>query len=81
MRYSQTHLQEVFADLERQGLSPTHSAMAHNIIQFRIRGNLPYLPKHKAEILKRIKSVTPGLVAKVEKVLNIADRNKTIFDQ
>ena len=67
-RYTQTHLQQVFAELESNGLNPVHSAMAHNIIEFRIRGPLPYLPSHKAEILSRIRQVTPGMVSEVEKV-------------
>lgn len=68
MRYNQTHLQQVFSDLEREGLSPTHSAIAHNIIEFRIRGKLPYLPSHKADIMGRIGAVTPALVSKVEQI-------------
>lgn len=50
-QYAQTHLQQVFNDLERAGLNPVHSAMAHNIIQYRVRGDMEYLPSHKIEIL------------------------------
>lgn len=67
-RYDQTHLQRTFAELERQGLSAVHSAMAHNIFEYRIRGRLPYLPSHKEGILRRIGLATPGMVGAVERI-------------
>ena len=71
-RYAQDHIDQTFAKLENEGLSPTHSAMAQNIIRFRVRGNLPYLPSHKTEILQRIRLATPGMVEKVERVFKNA---------
>lgn len=65
-RYAQTHLQQVFADLERQGLNEVHAAMAHNIIEYRIRGPLEYETTHKTDVLQRISMHTPHLVGAVE---------------
>ncbi len=63
-----THLDDVFEDLQKQGLNQVHATMAQNIIDFRIRGNLPYTEKHKTDILARIEAATPDMVAPVAKI-------------
>ena len=68
----QSHIKVLFHELEQEGLSPTHSAIAHNIIEYRVRGNLPYHPHHKAEILERIRLATPELVENVERIFKNA---------
>lgn len=69
-----TYLDDVFGELETAGLNPTLSAMAQNIIDFRIRGPLPYEDFHKWEILQRIKNVNPGMVEAVARVFQNAGK-------
>jgi len=65
---TRNYMDQVFAELQTQGLSPTHAAMGQNIVEYRIRGSLPYHNYHKTELLERIRQVTPDMVGKVEQV-------------
>lgn len=67
-RSIRTHIDDVFAALETNGLNQVHSAMAQNIIEFRVRGEMPYHNYHKDDLLERIRQVTPGMVEQVNRV-------------
>lgn len=72
MTTSRTHLDQIFAELQTDGLSPVHAAMSQNIIENRIRGNLPYTARHLEAILSKIERSTPDLVDRVKRIFKNA---------
>jgi hypothetical protein len=68
MKHPRTHTDQVFAELQTAGLNPVHAAMAQNIIDYRIRGPLPYEDHYKTELLNRITISSPDMAARVEMV-------------
>ena len=72
MTYSRSHLSQLFAELQTAGLNPVHAAMAQNIIENRIRGELPYTARHFEDIITKIQRTSPELVDRVKKVFKNA---------
>ena len=72
MTYSRSHLSQQFAELQTAGLNPVHAAMAQNIIENRIRGDLPYTARHLEDIITKIQRTSPELVDRVKKVFKNA---------
>lgn len=68
MTHPRTHIDQVFADLQTAGLNQVHAAMAQNIIDYRIRGPLPYEDHYKVDLLNRITISSPEMAARVERV-------------
>ena len=72
MTYSRSHLSQLFAELQTAGLNQVHAAMAQNIIENRIRGDLPYTARHLEDIITKIQRTSPELVDRVKKVFKNA---------
>lgn len=72
MTYSTIHLDQQFAELQTAGLNQVHAAMAKNIIQYRIRGELPYTATHLEDIITKIQMTSPEVIDRVKRIFKNA---------
>lgn len=71
-RQTRSHTADLLRELQADGLAETHAVMAQNLIENRIKGDMPYTAKDLEKIITRIKSSSPALVDRVKMIFKRA---------